>query len=310
MKINKLLFFLLAVISLNSCVEYVNNGTKPDGPEPPEQQKYTAEQANPEDAKYIGDVFEFKALLNGVDVTASTKFRVNGTNISGKEYTPAKVGDHSVIATMDNLTANFKFKVLEEDEEPEPTGNRIEYNSVSNPLNTTLFVLNGVVDQQTGDVSIPNLTMPDGTTPALNWVMVSFDGTSYANAKHIYYLDVLVPRNGNNMVFPFQAPQIAIQEGFVEINGAAPFTITNMTMAFAATGNTLPVGNPNPQPGTANYTSEATGANSGELAKLFWNGEYLFDIQDLQAKPKGKNVKNLKINNNTSFQVKNLKITK
>src|SRR5690606_52525 len=155
MKINKLLFFLLAVISLNSCVEYVNNGTKPDGPEPPEQQKYTAEQANPEDAKYIGDVFEFKALLNGVDVTASTKFRVNGTNISGKEYTPAKVGDHSVIATMDNLTANFKFKVLEEDEEPEPTGNRIEYNSVSNPLNTTLFVLNGVVDQQTGDVSIP-----------------------------------------------------------------------------------------------------------------------------------------------------------
>lgn len=310
MKINKLLFFLLALISFNSCVEYVDNGTKPDGPEKPEEQKYTAEQANPEDAKYVGDVFEFKAMLNGVDVTASTKFRVNGTNIPGKTYTPVKIGDHSVIATMDNLTANFKFKVLEEEEEPEPTGNRIDYNGVSNPLNTTLFVLNGVIDQQSGNVSIPNLTMPDGTTPALNWVMVSFDGTSYANAKHIYYLDVLVPRNGNNMVFPFQAPQIAIQEGFVEINGTAPFTITNMTMAFAGTGNAVPVGNPNPKPGTANYTSEATGDNSGELAKLFWNGEYSFDIQDLGAKPKGKNVKNLKINNNTIFQVKNLKIAK
>src|SRR5690606_22794382 len=141
MKINKLLFFLLLVISLNSCVEYVNNGTMPDGPEKPEEQKYTAEQANPEDAKYIGDVFEFKAMLNGVDVTASTKFRINGTNISGKTYTPAKLGDHSVIATMDNLTANFKFKVLEEEEEPEPKGNRIEYAGKDYPLNTTQWIL-------------------------------------------------------------------------------------------------------------------------------------------------------------------------
>ena len=171
-------------------------------------------------------------------------------------------------------------------------------------------MLNGVFDQQSGDVSIPNLTMPDGTTPAVNWVMVNFDGTDYANAKHVYYLDVLVPRNGNNMVFPFQASQVAIQGGFVKVNGAAPFTITNMTLAFAGTGNAVPVGNPNPKPGTANYTSTATGASSGNLAELFWNGDYSFDIQDLQAKPKGKNVKNLKVDNNRTFQVRNLKIAK
>lgn len=308
MKINKLLFFLLAVFSLNSCVEYVDNGTKPEGPEQPEEQKYTAEHSNAEEAKYVGDDFEFTAMLNSVDVTSTTTFKVNGTQIKGNVYTPHKTGSHSVVATMDNFTANFKFTVLEDEEEPEPTGNRIDYNGVSNPLNTTLFVLNGVV--QGNDVSIPNLTMPDGTTPALNWVMVSFDGTDYDTAKHVYFLDVLVPRSGNSMVFPFQASQIAIQDGFVEVNGTAPFTITNMTMAFAGTGNAVPQGDPNPKPGTANYTSEATGANSGELAKLFWNGEYSFSIEDLGAKPKGKNVKNLKISNNASFQFKNLKIAK
>jgi len=111
MKINKLLFFLLALITFNSCVEYVDNGVKPDGPEQPEEQNYTAAQANPE-AKYVGDDFEFKATLNGVDVTSTTKFKVNGTDIKGKVYVPHKTGRHSVIATMDDFTANFNFTVL------------------------------------------------------------------------------------------------------------------------------------------------------------------------------------------------------
>ena len=313
MKINKLLFFLLAVISLNSCVEYVNNGTKPDGPEPPEQQKYTAEQANPEDAKYIGDVFEFKAMLNGLDVTASTKFRINGTNISGKTYTPAKLGDHSVIATMDNLTANFKFKVLEEEEEPEPTGNRIDYGGTSYNLDATVFVLNAQTNSSGQVTGVPTLKMSDGVTPALNWMLYNFNGTTLANATDVYMLEILVPFDGSSITYPFEATQIEVISGSVEINGAAPFTITNMTMAFAATGNTLPVGNPNPQPGKANYTSKATGASSGNLAELFWNGNYSTAAQMWNKGAKGNNFKKLdfsKVKTLNPNQIKNLKIAK
>lgn len=113
MKINKLLFFILALISFNSCAEYVDNGVKPNGSDNPEAQKFIAVHSNPEQAKYIGDKFEFMAMLSGVNVTATTKFKVNGTNMPGNSYTPVKTGSHSVIATMDNYTATFKFTVLE-----------------------------------------------------------------------------------------------------------------------------------------------------------------------------------------------------
>lgn len=114
MKINKLLFFLLAFISFNSCAEYVDNGVKPDGPINPQEPTYTAKHSNPDEAKYVGDKFMFTAMLNGVNVTSTTKFRVNGTNIPSDSYTPVRVGEHSVIATMDDFSATFKFVVLEE----------------------------------------------------------------------------------------------------------------------------------------------------------------------------------------------------
>src|SRR5690606_10231070 len=241
------------------------------------------------------------------------KFRVNGTNISGKEYTPAKLGDHSVIATMDNLTANFKFKVLEEEEEPEPTGNRIDYGGTSYNLDATVFVLNAQTNSSGQVTGVPTLKMSDGVTPALNWMLYNFNGTTLANATDVYMLEILVPFDGSSITYPFEATQIEVISGSVEINGAAPFTITNMTMAFAATGNTLPVGNPNPQPGKANYTSKATGASSGNLAELFWNGNYSTAAQMWNKGAKGNNFKKLdfsKVKTLNPNQIKNLKIAK
>src|SRR5690606_21587762 len=115
------------------------------GPEKPEEQIYAAEVANPEEAKYIGDKFEFKATLNGVDVTKSSKFKVNGvaTTNNASFYIPHKTGSHSVIATMDDYEATFKFTVLEKDEEEpeEPTGNRIEYDGKSYPVSETMWLV-------------------------------------------------------------------------------------------------------------------------------------------------------------------------
>lgn len=319
MKINKLLFFLLAVFSLNSCVEYVNNGVVPDGPEKPEEQKYTAEVANPEEAKYVGDKFEFKAMLNNVDVTASSKFKVNGvaTTNNASFYIPHKTGSHSVIATMDDYEATFKFTVEEKEEEPEPepepTGNRIDYGGTSYNLDATVFVLNAQTNSSGQVTGVPTLKMSDGVTPALNWMLYNFNGTTLANATDVYMLEILVPFDGSSITYPFEATQIEVISGSVEINGAAPFTITNMTMAFAATGNTLPVGNPNPQPGKANYTSKATGASSGNLAELFWNGNYSTAAQMWNKGAKGNNFKKLdfsKVKTLNPNQIKNLKIAK
>ena len=47
----KLLFFLLTIFSFTSCVEYVDNGIVDFTPEPPEQNVFTAEHANPDEAK-------------------------------------------------------------------------------------------------------------------------------------------------------------------------------------------------------------------------------------------------------------------
>jgi len=299
MKINKLLFFLLAVFSLNSCVEYVNNGTMPDGPEPPEQQKYTAEQANPDEAKYIGDVFEFKAMLNGVDVTATTKFRINGTNITGKTYTPAKLGDHSVIATMDNLTATFKFKVLEKEEEPEPTGNRIEYGGKSYPVSEVLWL----VHAEAGKVVAYNRS---GVTCTV-WAMmaVELDANDEIVNQFLTFAYVPIKTNGklafpNNTGGPFEH----LPGGLVTINGNDVFDTTNVTYTFAGTGNTAPADDvPTPWSGTANFTGLATGANSGNSAELFWNGAWTGGGRDLMSKAKMGNI----MNGFDAKQIKNFK---
>src|SRR5690606_8842519 len=82
----------------------------------------------------------------GVDVTKSSKFKVNGvaTTNNASFYIPHKTGSHSVIATMDDYEATFKFTVLEEEEEPEPepTGNRIEYGpSDWKPVTNTFWAI-------------------------------------------------------------------------------------------------------------------------------------------------------------------------
>lgn len=299
MKINKLLFFLLALVSFNSCVEYVDNGTKTDGPEPPEEQKYTAEQANPEEAKYIGDTFEFKAMLNGTNVTSTTKFKINGSAINGKTYVPHKTGSHSVIATMDNYEATFKFTVLEKDEEePEPTGNRIEYGGKDYPLNTTQWIL---LRDSTGEI----IQSTVGGKIHVLWAMVSMDGTEMNNSDDLFLTVVYVPTvkgtDGKDYIaIPNQVNGSTIlhDNGEIVIDGVSEFDTANATYVFAATGNTQPnLNNPAPYIAQANYTGKASGASSGESADLFWNGDYEFFEMNLPAKGKG-------VNSNTLMNAK------
>ena len=285
MKINKLLFFLLALVSLNSCVEYVDNGTKPDGPETPEEQKYTAEQANPDVAKYVGDKFVFKAMLNNVDVTSTSKFKVNGTVVSGNSYTPHKTGSHSVVATMDNFEATFKFTVLEKEEEPEPTGNRIEYGGKSYPVSMTIWTL-----------------LTDGANPYTHtingvdygvWGMISLELDSTGDdILHGFETTVAVPLNAGKAVLPYadQTGMIYLDEGTVYINGAEVFDITSASYNFAATGNTPPVQQGQNFVGDANYTGLGNGVNSGESAELYWTGQYYLSTQDING-PKAKATK-------------------
>ncbi len=287
MKINKLLFFLLAMISLNSCVEYVDNGAGTKLPETPEQQVFKAEHTNPDDAKYVGDVFTFKATLNGVDVTSTTKFKVNGTLIPGSTYTPVKTGSHSVIATMDNFTANFKFTVLE-DEVPVPEGNRIEYNNASYPVSETEWYMN--VDSSTGNPKAYNVS---GVTCTL-WAMVSSEYDAADEVVNQFLTFTMVPLlNSTTVAFPNQAPSAIIDAGVggkVTINGTAVFNITGSNYTFASTGNTVPSGWMSQQPpwlGTANFTATGTGASSGNSAMLYWEGNYTASIAAF-AKPASK----------------------
>lgn len=307
MKINKLLFFLLAMISLNSCVEYVDNGAGTKLPETPEQQVFKAEHTNPDEAKYVGDVFTFKATLNGVDVTSTTKFKVNGTLIPGSSYTPVKTGSHSVIATMDNFTANFKFTVLEE-EVPVPEGNRIEYNNASYPVSETEWFLN--VDSSTGKVKAYNVS---GTTCTI-WAMVSSEYDAADAIVNQFITFTLVPiLNPTTVAFPNESPSALMDAGIagkVIINGADVFNITASTYTFASTGNTVPSGWMSQQPawlGTANYTATATGASSGNSAMLYWEGNYAADIAAF-AKPGAKTtaVKTIDFNNFKDFSAKQI----
>lgn len=319
MKINKLLFFLLAVFSLNSCVEYVNNGTMPDGPEKPEEQKYTATHSNPDEAKYVGDKFEFTAMLNSVDVTATTKFKVNGTAIPGNSYTPVKTGSHSVIATMDNFTATFKFTVLE-NEEPQPLGNRIEYGGDSYPVSQTQWALNLNANNQV-------VTYPINGVDCTLWVMITGEYDSNDDAVNEFLTAVYVPlKNPTTVAFPNEAPSPITDAqlgGVITINGVEMFEVTNSTYTFAPTGNSpgqdvFTV--PQPWAGTANYTATATGDNSGNSAQLFWNGNYEAFFTKLGAKSaKTINLSSLnklsikdikKAKSLSPNQIKNLKIAK
>jgi len=283
MKINKLLFFLLAVFSLNSCVEYVDNGTAPDGPEKPEEQVFVAKLSEDSEGEFVGDEFIFEATLNGVDVTSATTFKVNGVPAKGNVFKAIKEGENAVLATMDDFTSTFRFTVKEEEEEePEPTGNRIEYGGDSYPVSQTVWML-----------------FTDGNAPAVFtqggidygvWIMASseFDSTGEEIINH-FETTIAVPLSGGKAVLPYgdSAGMIYMDEGVVYIDGNEVFEITNVNYTFAGSGNTAPQQVGQNFIGTSNYTGLGTGSSSGNSAELFWNGEYYFLTQDINA-PKGK----------------------
>src|SRR5690606_8357861 len=79
-------------------------------------------------------------------------------------------------------------------------------------------------------------------------------------------------------------------EGVVYIDENEIFEITNVNHVFAGTGNTPPQQVGQNFVGTSSYTSLGTGASSGNSAELFWNGQYYFLTQDINA-PKAKGPK-------------------
>lgn len=111
MKIYKLLFLVLTFAGVNSCAEYVGNEDEGGFDDDDPRFEFVAKLVD-NDAKYVGDKFEFIALLNGANVTSTTSFRVIGEDITGNTYIPFKDGEHTVIATKDEHVTNFKFNVL------------------------------------------------------------------------------------------------------------------------------------------------------------------------------------------------------
>lgn len=294
MRMYKLLFFFLALITLNSCVEYVDNGVKPENGETPEEKKFVA-ALKETTAKYVGDKFEFEAKLNGIDVTSTTKFTVNGTDIKGSQYVPFKEGSHSVIATMDNLTATFKFTVQPKEEEPEPEpedGNRIEYAGKSYPVSETVWILH-VKGGNVGFFQDPK----DTTKVYTLWAMASSKYDSNDEPINQFVTLVYVPVKADGSVaFPNEATgPFMLYGGNVTINGNEVFTANSVSYTFASTGNTVPPGwqtAPTPWSGKGNYTADATGEKNGEAAKLFWNGDYNAGPNQLVQKAKAGNLIN------------------
>ena len=306
MKLYKLLLFLLAFISLNSCAEHTDNGIEPE-PDKPVEEVYTAEVANPEEAKYVGDKFVFKAILDNVDVTTKSKFKVNGVPVTGDTdyYIPHKTGEHSVIATMNNYTADFKFTVLEEGDEPGETGNRIEYDGNSYPVSETVWAL-------ALDESDEIYKVPVNGVDYCAWLMQS---TEYDKGKelHQFYSVVLAPIDNGSVFLPFAKPNDILNvEGGILINGEEVFEVDNVDYVFANSGNTMPTGNTGTK-GTANYTGLAKDEGNTESAKIFWNGEYLFASFKVQS-PKGAKIisslKDIELSTISKNQIKNLKIAK
>ncbi len=119
MKIYKLLFFLFTFIGFHSCAEYVGNGEDNggDSDDTPSNPVFVAKLVD-NGAERVGETFEFTATLNGQNVTETTNFRVNGSDIEGHTYIPFRADEHSVIATKDDYTASFRFNVLPQEEEP------------------------------------------------------------------------------------------------------------------------------------------------------------------------------------------------
>ncbi len=312
MKMYKLLFFFLALITLNSCVEYVDNGVKPENGETPEEKKLVA-TLKETTAKYVGDRFEFEAKLNGIDVTSTTKFTVNGTDTKGSYYVPFKEGSHSVIATMDNLTATFKFTVLAKEEEPEPEeGNRIEYAGKSYPVSTNLWLLYFTSDGK--NIATQNIN----GVPHTVWLMYTGDNSDPDKAKNFMLLQVFVPAkklpNGEyNLAFPNEsaASPIVHNQGNVFIGGTEVFKTKNVAFTFAATGNTTPADLDADFPWSAksNYTALATGEANGNSAELFWNGDHTI-TGTLAGASKGVNTLSFKPINSNKTQFKNFKIVK
>jgi len=311
MKFNKLLFFLFALVSLNSCVEYVDNGSKTDGQEPAEQQNFVAKQSNADTATKVKEIFEFEGKFNNVDVTSSTKFKVNGVDIKGNTYTPFKEGSHSVLATYLNFTSTFKFTVLPADEEPEPepTGNRIEYGGKSYPVSSTQWIIH------VEDNKIVTFNR-NGVTCTL-WALMSLELDVDEKVVNQFLTFAYVPLQADGkLAYPNNSPGTLehVNGGLVVINKTEVFKTAAATYNFEATGNTTPQNGASfPLSGTGNYTALATA--SGSSAELFWNGPWDGFGSSLISKAKMGNIMNnfngSQINNLKDLNtVKNLKIAK
>src|SRR5690606_9159569 len=128
MKNYKLLILLLTFIGIGACTtEYLDNGERTDGKEDPEVPDFKAMLVD-NDAEYVGDTFVFEATLNGVDVTSTTTFSVNGKELkrdgnpkNGNIFVATEEGEYEVEASLDSYTDSFEFTVIaKEEEEPEP----------------------------------------------------------------------------------------------------------------------------------------------------------------------------------------------
>lgn len=273
MKINKLLFFFIALFSISACTtEYVDNGVKPNVDIL--KDRILRAELKATAAKYVGDTFEFQASMNGVDVTKTTKFKVNGTSVKDNTYIPHRVGSHSVIATMEDFEVTFKFNVLSADEgepEPEPTTNRIEYEGISKPVTKTVWMAIG--DPVSGSLLLHNVQQGNNGPNVMctKWILVSFDGATIDKSKNLYYTMCFIPQGaGAPIVYPHESTDMFLGSGHVIFDGQQTAIMWKNTYDFISV--TKPTNG-----STAEYNATTILGDNKEV-KLFWDGPYTYEV--------------------------------
>lgn len=267
MKLYKLLFFFFALITFNSCAEYVDYGVKP---EEPTNYNFKA-SLKATTAKYVGDEFEFMGTLNDVDVTKSVKFKVNGNSILGKTYIPQNEGDYTVtasyeVAGLDPLTSTFKFKVLKKEETPEePKGNRIEYDGKIYELTSSVLFLEGE------NFDKPAVVYEDESGQKYaGWNLFASDVNPIINtAKYSISVQLLTPLNTDGTtVLPYNKGTL-IAGGMLVIDGS-PVQLDSSTVGMSFSKGTFDKNNM-----TGNYGFNIVAKDTKKKdVKVFWDGDF------------------------------------
>lgn len=154
------------------------------------------------------------------------------------------------------------------------------------PVTQTYWGVYGEQDEEGASVYVYDIVVGTETIEASKWILVSADNADLASANNMHYVEVYVPFQGNNVVFPHQSTNL------VTIGGVFIFNGQNNAFEIDANSYNFVSGTTPQQGATANYTATSTLENS-QTAKLFWNGVYTLTVVPEDAAKGVSKIKNI-----------------